>query len=172
MRWTVLVKGLRGHPLHPPLTDVTVGAFTVGTVAIVLAQIGLWTEAASSTAMVALVIGLVFTAPTAATGLADLLDIEEGTPARTVALVHMGVMVAAAIGFFVAVLLIRATPEGATVDTAAVFVAAVSFVVLLIGGWAGGTLAYVYGIRVVGETDTPPGEALRPVSHSPREAPR
>lgn len=172
MRWTVLFKGFRGHPLHPPLTDVTVGAFTVGTVATVLAQIGLWTDVTSSTAMVALVIGLVFTVPTAATGVADLLDIDEGTPARAVALAHMGVMVVAAIGFFVAVLLIRPDADGVTVSPAAALVAAMSFVVLLVGGWAGGTLAYVYGVRVVGEPDTPPGEALRPVSRSPREAPR
>lgn len=172
MRWTVLFKGFRGHPLHPPLTDVTVGAFTVGTVATVLARIGLWTDVTSSTAMVALVIGLVFTVPTAATGVADLLDIDEGTPARAVALAHMGVMVVAAIGFFVAVLLIRPDADGVIVSTAAALVAAGSFVVLLVGGWAGGTLAYVYGVRVVGESEAPPGEALRPISRSPREGHR
>ena len=32
MKLAYLVRGLPGHPLHPPLTDVTVGAYTFATV--------------------------------------------------------------------------------------------------------------------------------------------
>ena len=29
MKLSYLVKGFPGHPLHPPLTDATIGAYTV-----------------------------------------------------------------------------------------------------------------------------------------------
>lgn len=40
-RWLVLVKGFSGHPLHPPLTDVSIGAYTAGVLMLVLGALGL-----------------------------------------------------------------------------------------------------------------------------------
>ena len=34
------LKGPAGHPLHPPLTDVTVGAYTFATAMAVLSRLG------------------------------------------------------------------------------------------------------------------------------------
>ena len=31
MKLRYLIRGLPGHPLHPPLTDATIGAYTVAT---------------------------------------------------------------------------------------------------------------------------------------------
>jgi len=31
MKLSYLLKGLPGHPLHPPLTDATIGAYTAAT---------------------------------------------------------------------------------------------------------------------------------------------
>ena len=36
MKLSYLVKGLPGHPLHPPLTDVTIGSYTFATIAAIL----------------------------------------------------------------------------------------------------------------------------------------
>ena len=41
MKLSYLIKGLPGHPLHPPLTDVTIGTYTFETVAAFLNVIGL-----------------------------------------------------------------------------------------------------------------------------------
>lgn len=162
MRWTVLVRGPAGHPLHPPLTDATIGAFTVGTIAAALAWFGVLEDVLVPTAVAALVIGLAFAVPTAITGLADLLAIDEDAPARLVGLVHLGLMTLAATGFFVAVLLLLPSLEEEVVSTSATAVAVVSFAVMTVGGWVGGSLAYVYGVRVLGASDTPPDRALRP----------
>lgn len=164
MRWRLLVKGFPGHPLHPPMTDATIGATTVGTIATVLGWFGVFAEVLAPTALAALVVGLVFALPTMVTGLADFLDIGQDAPAKTVALVHMGLMTVAMVGFFVAVLLLLPTLDGAAVPISATVVVAASFAVLTAGGWVGGSLAYVYGVRVLGASDTPPIEAVRPGS--------
>ena len=39
-----LVKGFPGHPLHPPLTDATIGAYTAPTVLGILAYAGVSEE--------------------------------------------------------------------------------------------------------------------------------
>lgn len=168
MRWKILIKGFSGHPLHPPMTDATIGALTVGTLATILGWFGVFAEVLAPTALAALVIGLVFAVPTIITGLADLLDIDQDAPARTVALVHLGLMTVAIGGFFVAALLLLPTLDDAAISVPAAVVAGASFVVLTAGGWVGGSLAYVYGVRVRGAKDTPPIRAVRP-SSSPEE---
>jgi hypothetical protein len=40
MRLSYLVKGLPGHPLHPPLTDATIGIYTGASVFGVLSAFG------------------------------------------------------------------------------------------------------------------------------------
>lgn len=166
MRWRVLLEGFPGHPLHPPLTDATIGAFTVGTVAAVLAWAGVLVDVLAPTAPAALVIGLVLAVPTAVTGVADLLRLEPRTPPQTVALVHLSLMAVSSLGFLVAVLLLWPVVDGGEVTTPAAGVALASFVALAAGGWVGGALAYVHGVRVLGRPDTPPRRALRPGPHA------
>ena len=40
MKLEYLVKGFPGHPLHPPLTDVTIGLYTGATAFGVLSALG------------------------------------------------------------------------------------------------------------------------------------
>ena len=47
MRIDVLWKGLPGHPLHPPLTDATIGAYTAATVLAFLDVVGASDKAAA-----------------------------------------------------------------------------------------------------------------------------
>ena len=162
MRWTVPLKGFTGHPLHPPLTDVTIGALTVGTIAALLGWARVFTDVLAPTAVASLVIGLVFAIPTAVTGLVDLLGIRSDAPARTAALLHLGLMVLAVVGFFLAVLLLLPGLDAGGVPGPGAAAAAVALLMLTAGGWVGGSLAYVYGVRVLGTPDVPPGVALRP----------
>ena len=41
MNFECLYRGTPGHPLHPPLTDVTIGTYTFATVAAVLTKVGI-----------------------------------------------------------------------------------------------------------------------------------
>jgi uncharacterized membrane protein len=75
-----LVKGFPGKPSHPPLTDVAIGAYTVGVAMLVLGLLGVEEEQMAHGALLAIGGGLVVTLPTALTGLLDWLQIEKGTP--------------------------------------------------------------------------------------------
>ena len=54
-----LVTGLPGHPLHPPLTDATIGIYTFATVAAVLSKLGVADHTFAQAWWLALVVGLV-----------------------------------------------------------------------------------------------------------------
>lgn len=44
MKLSYLVKGFPGHPLHPPLTDATIGIYTVATAFAVFSKLGVSEE--------------------------------------------------------------------------------------------------------------------------------
>ena len=74
-----LVKGLPGHPLHPPLTDATIGIYTFATIVAVLSKLGVAEHATAQAWWLALVVGLVTTVLTALAGLVDWLSITRGS---------------------------------------------------------------------------------------------
>ena len=80
MKISYLWKGLPGHPLHPPLTDATIGTYTFATIAAFINVVGIIDGSAVYGWWIALVIGLIITAGTATTGFMDWLTIEWGTP--------------------------------------------------------------------------------------------
>src|SRR2546423_5451979 len=104
MRLDYLIRGLPGHPIHPPLTDATIGAYTAAVVMGFASIIGVAEDGASHGFWLALVVGLIFTVPTAASGLADWLTIEWGTPLWRTATSHMIAMLSATVLFLVAAL--------------------------------------------------------------------
>ena len=59
MKLSYLWKGLPGHPIHPPLTDATIGTYTFATVAAVLSKVGVAEHSAARAWWLALIIGLV-----------------------------------------------------------------------------------------------------------------
>src|SRR5918996_4945155 len=70
-----LIKGAPGKPLHPPLTDVSIGAYTAGVAMLVAGAAGLQEEQVAHGALIAISVGLIVALPTAITGLLDWLDI-------------------------------------------------------------------------------------------------
>jgi H+/Cl- antiporter ClcA len=63
-----LVHGPPGHPLHPPLTDATIGMFVLATALGVIGKAGAITDEAGSAMWLALIGGLIVAVPTAAVG--------------------------------------------------------------------------------------------------------
>jgi hypothetical protein len=43
------------------------------------------------------------------------------------------------------------------------------FCLLSVGGWLGGSIVFVHGMRVLGLVDEPPGRALAPKAHPEKE---
>ncbi|MDQ3857195.1 MAG: DUF2231 domain-containing protein [Actinomycetota bacterium] len=160
MKPSYLIRGLPGHPLHPPLTDATIGIYTLASAAGVLSALGV-TERNTATAWwFALVVGLVVTGPTAVTGLVDWLGITAGTPLWRTATAHMLSMLTATVFFLLAAIfghdgyVDRAVPGGSLALTL------VGFGFLTLGGWLGGTVVYVHGMRVLNLVEEPAHRAV------------
>ena len=103
MNFEWLYRGTPGHPLHPPLTDATIGTYTFATVAAVLSKVGIAEEEAAQGWALALIVGLLITGPTALTGLADWIRIERGTALFRTATAHMIAMLLATALFLVSI---------------------------------------------------------------------
>ena len=104
MKLSYLVQGLPGHPTHPPLTDATIGTYTVATALAVADVTGLSKNAAAGGWWFALLFGLCLTIPTALTGLVDWLRITWRSPLWWTATWHLSVMVTATVFFGLAAL--------------------------------------------------------------------
>jgi uncharacterized membrane protein len=161
-----LIKGAPGKPLHPPLTDAAIGAYTVGVAMLVLGALGVEEEQMAHGSLLAISFGLVLALPTAITGLLDWLDIPKGTPARTVATLHLFAMVTATVLFALTWLAQRPGYDDDEVRTLALVLGLVSETALAIGGNIGGANVFVYGVRVLKRPDTPVEEALNPLGVS------
>jgi uncharacterized membrane protein len=158
-----LVKGSPGKPAHPPLTDASIGAYTVGVAMLVAGALGFQEEQMAHGSLLAISFGLILAIPTAVTGLLDWLDLPKGSPARTVATLHLFAMVTATVLFAVTWLLQRPGYDDDEVRTLALVVGLISEGVLAAGGNIGGANVFVYGIRVLKRPQTPVAEALNPL---------
>jgi uncharacterized membrane protein len=157
-----LVKGFPGHPLHPPLTDATIGAYTAATVLGILAYAGVSEENLTKAWWLALLVGLGSTALTASTGLADWLGITWRTPLWWTATWHMLSMLTATAFFALAAAFGHDRYVAGDMGGATFVATLLGFVALTVGGWLGGTVVYVYGMRVLNMMDEPLARAVTP----------
>jgi uncharacterized membrane protein len=157
-----LLRGFPGHPSHPPLTDATIGALTAGFVLVLLAWFGIAEETLVRASFAVVVVGLVFAVPTALTGLLDYFRIRRGTPFRRTATIHLLSMVTSVVLFIAAAWLLQDGYESGQVSAGAGVVTVVAWLILLFGGWVGGSIVFVYGMRVLMRPETPTAEALKP----------
>ncbi len=165
-----LVKGMPGHPTHPPLTDATIGIYTFALIAALADVLGISDHAATHGWWLALLAGLIVTAPTALTGLLDWLDITWGSPLWRTATLHMSSMLTATLFFALAAVFGHDAFEEGNVDTAGLVLTAVGFAFLTLGGWLGGTIVFVHGMRVLNLVREPTRRATAPVPHPEKEA--
>ena len=157
-----LLRGWPGKPSHPPLTDASIGAYTVGVAMLVLGALGVEEEQMAHGSLLAIGGGLALALPTALTGLLDWLQIPKGTPARTTATVHLLAMVTATLLFALTFIAQLDGYDEGSIETLALVVGVAAEGVLTLGGYLGGTIVFVYGVRVLKRPDTPVSDALVP----------
>jgi len=143
-----LIHGLPGHPLHPPLTDATIGTYTFATVAAVLSKLGIAERGLAQAWWLALLVGLVVTVPTALAGLADWLLITRGSSLWNTATLHLTAMVSATVFFLLAAVFGHGSYLDRHLSTGPFLLTLVGFVLLTTGGWLGGAIVFRYGMRV------------------------
>jgi uncharacterized membrane protein len=143
-----LIHGLPGHPLHPPLTDATIGTYTFATAAAILSKLGVAEHGLAQAWWLALLVGLAVTVPTALTGLLDWLMITWWSDLWKTATLHLSAMVTASVFFLLAAVFGHGSYLDRHITTGAFLLTLVGFVLLTAGGWLGGSVVFRYGMRV------------------------
>ncbi|GAA0551430.1 DUF2231 domain-containing protein [Actinomadura livida] len=142
------LAGGYGHPLHPILVTVPIGAWVSSLVIDVAAHLGTGPPSAAEVSLWLIGLGIAGALAAAATGFLDLLAIPPGTRAFRTALSHMSLNLAATFAY-VAGFGWR-LGDGA-VSPAQTALSAASLACLAAAGYLGGKLAYRYGVRVADE---------------------
>lgn len=169
MKLSYLWHGTPGHPIHPPLTDATIGAYTFATVAAVLSKLGVAEEGFANGWWLALVVGLVASAPTALTGLVDWDKITPGTPLKRTASTHAITMASATVVFLITAVVGHGAYVDDAVSTSGLVLTLIGFGLLTAGGTFGGSVTYVHGMRVLNLADEPAHKALSPLPSEEKE---
>jgi uncharacterized membrane protein len=165
-----LWRGLPGHPLHPPLTDATIGAYTFAVLAATADVLGISDKAATQGWWLAIFAALLFTIPTALTGFADWLRIPTGTPLWRTATAHLITMLIAGAVFLATLLVGKDSFDAGDVESSAYVLTLVGFAILTLGGWLGGSVVYVHGMRVLNLEWEPTRRAAAPVPTPEKKA--
>ena len=157
------LAGRYGHPVHPALAAVPIGAWVASLVFDAASH--LVTDPAALVEGSRWLIGLgVLGALAAATaGFLDLLGLPPGTRVFRTALVHMSLMLTAVTAYAVGFWLRAGEPAG-PVRWGPLALSAAALAALAAGAFLGGTLAYRYGVRVAGEDLQATGYHRRPSS--------
>lgn len=153
-RPALTVSGPYGHPIHPMLVTIPIGAF-VATLAFDIASIAIEGRAYGRPAVWLSALGIVSAVVASVFGFIDYRRLTKGTKAHAVATTHLILMDVVLLCFVVGFFIRRADStqylDGTPV--AAVVLSVIGVTIMLVGGWMGGQLAYRYGVRVADEAD-------------------
>ncbi|RPF36930.1 DUF2231 domain-containing protein [Streptomyces sp. TLI_185] len=148
------LAGPYGHPFHPILVTVPIGAWVCSLVFDIASKIvdrpGFLTH--GSAWLIA--IGVLGALAAASVGLLDLFAIPTGTPAFRTALVHMALNLAVTAAYAAGFAWRQGDgyAGGQSVGNGQLTLSAVALAALGVSGYLGGKLAYRYGVRVAAES--------------------
>jgi uncharacterized membrane protein len=169
MKLSYLWRGLPGHPIHPPLTDVTIGAYTFGTIMAVVQVVGITTHNGAHAWWLALVVGAISSSVTVLTGFLDWLTISPDTPLKRTATTHALVNAGASVFFVLAIIVGHKHYSHGLVGAWPFILTVIGWLLLTVGGWLGGAITFVHGMRVLNLVDEPALRAAAPVATPEKE---
>ncbi len=150
---SALMAGPYGHPLHPLLVTVPIGAWVASLVFDIGSHLADRPGTLADGSLWLIAIGVIGALAAAMVGFLDLLAIPTGTRAFRTGLVHMSlnltVTLAYALGF---AWRHGAYGHDAAVGSGQLALSSASLAVLAVSGFLGGKLAYRYGVRVAAES--------------------
>lgn len=144
------LAGPYGHPFHPMLVTLPIGAWTASLVLDIAGTVGDHPSAFARGAQWLIGIGLVGAVLAALVGLLDLTTIPRRTTAFLIGITHMALNLAVTV-LFVINFVVRARNGLDSVETLPFLLTIFSIALLAVSGWLGGELAYRYGVRVAHE---------------------
>ena len=156
------LAGPYGHPFHPILVTVPIGAWTLSLVFDIVSRWSGEPEVFVKASFWLIGAGILAALVAAVFGLLDLLTIPRGTPAFTTGLAHLALNLAVVVLFAVSFALRRDNLDEADVTVPAFVLSAVAYALLGVSGWLGGKLAYHYGVRVADEATQASGYVRHP----------
>lgn len=148
-----MLAGPYGHPFHPILVTVPIGAWVSSLVFDIASHVVATPAFLNQGAEWLIAIGVLGALLAACLGLLDLLAIPTGTRAFRTGLVHMNLNLLVTVAY-VGNFFWRRSDYGHPVAVAVgpLATSVVSLAVLAVSGFLGGKLAYRYGVRVAAET--------------------
>lgn len=155
------LRGFAGKPFHPPLTDVTVGAYTIAPILLILAflfQNSSWAEDAQKAGAWVLLIGGISSTATVLTGFADWLNTQKGTQVRRMVNAHAWTMIVLSVVVLLALWYLFLAEGGEYFSEPSVPMLILSLIILALvtlGGTIGGSLTYDWGFNVETAKDHP-----------------
>ncbi len=153
------LAGPYGHPIHPMLVTVPIGAWFASLVFDLASRVTPDPGFLAKGSEWLIAIGVIGALLAAFAGFLDLFAIPPGGARRT-ALTHMSVNVVVTCAYLADGLWRRASyHHPGPVGTAMIALSAASFAALAFSGYLGGKLAYHHGIRVADETTQAEGYA-------------
>ncbi|MFE5410465.1 DUF2231 domain-containing protein [Microbacterium sp. NPDC056569] len=144
------VAGPYGHPFHPILVTIPIGAWVASFVFDVIGFLAEDPEPYVHAAWILIVIGLVGAVLAAIWGFLDYLQLGRSTLARRTATIHMAINLGVVV-LFVVNLLARLSAAEDQVSVVGFVLTILGLAALGVSGWLGGKLAYRYGVRVADE---------------------
>ncbi len=150
---SAVLAGPYGHPFHPILVTVPIGAWVSGLVFDIASRFvgdpGFLTK--GSEWLIA--IGVLGALAAALIGFLDLFAIPNGTPAFRTALVHMTLNLTVTAAYVVNFLWRQGDYDSpGSVQIGQLILSAASLAALAVSGYLGGKLAYRFGVRVADES--------------------
>lgn len=146
-----VAAGPYGHPFHPILVTVPIGAWVASIVFDLLSLIADDPAAFTQGSLWLIGLGIVGALVAAIWGILDLLTIPTGTAARATGIRHMTLNLVVVALYAINFLLRRGDARDAAVETLPLVLSLFALALLGASGWLGGKLAYRYGIRVADE---------------------
>ncbi|SHE54456.1 DUF2231 domain-containing protein [Streptoalloteichus hindustanus] len=147
------LAGPYGHPFHPVLVPVPIGAWISAAVLDVVARSGYEPGTLARAATWLVGIGVVGAVLAAVPGLLDLLIVPARTRVRGVALLHVALNSTALVVFVVDLVLRWNAPTDRAAPLAPFVLTLVGVVLMLAGAFLGGELTFRYGMRVADQHD-------------------
>jgi uncharacterized membrane protein len=148
---SALLTGPYGHPLHPILVTIPIGAWVASVVFDLASHVSGPAATLAVGAQWLLAIGVVGALAAACVGFLDYLVIPPGTPAHTTALQHTVLNLVITVGFAGSFAWRLGSNPGATA-WGPLILSLICLALLTVSGSLGGKLAYRFGVRVVAES--------------------
>lgn len=155
------LAGWYGHPLHPALVSIPIGAWVTSVVFDVASHLTDDPAFLTRGATWLLLVGVAGALAAGLIGFLDLVVIPTGTRAFRTVLLHVTLVLLATAVFAVDALIRRDADPSAGTALGPLALSVCGLVILLAGGFLGGALVFRYGVRVAEERHQIDGYSTR-----------